>query len=49
MYGAADYVQSLTTVCTPHHGMRLIDNCLRYPQRNLIENVDKVFEAVGLS
>ena len=28
MYGLSERVESLTTVCSPHHGMKLIDNCL---------------------
>ena len=49
MFNASDSVQSLTTVCSPHKGMRLIDNINKDPQNNLIEHVDKAFEAVGLS
>ena len=45
----ADMVQSLSTICTPHLGMRLIDNIHAKPDRNIIERVERVFEAVGLS
>ena len=49
LFGGAACVQSLTTVCTPHRGMRLIDNCHKHPEKYVIENADKAFEAVGLS
>jgi triacylglycerol lipase len=49
MFNASDCVASLTTVCSPHNGMSLIDNCNKYPEKYVLENVDKAFEAVGLS
>ena len=49
LYEASKHVQSLTTICSPHLGMRLIDNCNKNPSKHPIEKVDKIFEAVGLS
>ena len=50
LYGAdANLVRSLTTVSSPHHGCRLVDNCAKYPARFQIELAEKAFEAVGLS
>jgi triacylglycerol esterase/lipase EstA (alpha/beta hydrolase family) len=49
LYGANTHVRSLTTICSPHKGMRLVDNCSRMPERYLIEDCEKAFEAVGLS
>ena len=33
LYGMDEHVQSLTTLSTPHHGLRLIDMIKRYPSR----------------
>ena len=49
MYGASAHVRSLTTVCSPHRGMRLMDNYSTMPERFLIEDSEKAFEAVGVS
>ena len=49
LFGASAHVRSLTTVCSPHHGMRLIDNCSKMPERFLIEDAEKALEAVGVS
>lgn len=50
LYGMdANLVRSLSTVSTPHLGMRLIDNHARWPDRFLIELSEKAFEAVGVS
>ena len=49
LYGASANVRSLTTICSPHKGMRLIDNCSKMPERFLIEDCEKAFEAVGVS
>ena len=49
LYGASANVRSLTTVCSPHRGMRLIDNITRMSERFLIEDSEKAFEAVGVS
>jgi hypothetical protein len=38
----------LSTVCTPHHGMKLIDNIEKYDKYD-IELTEKAFEAVGMS
>ncbi len=49
LYGAGANVRSLSTVCSPHLGMRLIDNYSKSSERFLIEEGEKAFEAVGLS
>jgi len=49
LFGAGSAVRTLTTVCSPHHGMRLIDNGLKFPEKCPIELAEKAFEAVGLS
>lgn len=49
MFGASQHVQSLSTVCSPHQGSNLIDCLMNDPGRHSITDVDKVFEAVGLS
>lgn len=37
MHNAGKYVTSLSTICTPHQGSKLVDNLLNDPQRNEIE------------
>lgn len=49
LFGASAQVRSLTTLCTPHKGMRLIDNCTLHPERCQLEMAEKAIEAVGLS
>ena len=49
LFGASANVRSLTTVCSPHLGMRLVDNCIRYPERCPLELAEKAIEAVGLT
>ena len=49
LFGASSNVRSLTTVCSPHLGMRLVDNCIRYPERCPLELAEKAIEAVGLT
>ena len=49
LYGASKHVQSLSTVCTPHKGMKLIDDIVNKPIQGQVEYVDKAFEAVGMS
>jgi triacylglycerol esterase/lipase EstA (alpha/beta hydrolase family) len=49
LFGASAHVRSLTTLSSPHLGMRLVDNCQRYPNRCSIEMAEKALEAVGLS
>lgn len=50
MYGAADRVQSLTTLSSPHHGLRLIDLALqsgRFDNEAML--IEKAFEMLGLT
>lgn len=49
LFGANEYVQSLTTVCSPHHGMKFVDTCNAKPNRYSIDNFDKIFDALGMS
>jgi triacylglycerol lipase len=49
MHNADKHVQSLSTICSPHQGSRLVDNLVNDPSRCLIEEVEKAFEALGLS
>ena len=49
LFGANAQVRSLTTISSPHKGMRLIDNCISKPVLCEISLADKAFEAVGLS
>ena len=49
LFGASAIVRSLSTVCSPHHGMRMVDNCNKHPNRYSIEMADKALEAVGLT
>lgn len=51
MYGANEYVKSLTTVCTPHLGCRLIDKSQedRYAKDDYQENMERVWEILGLT
>lgn len=46
--GMNKHVQSLTTLSTPHHGMRLIDMIKRYPSRYEIDRLEKAIEQLGL-
>jgi hypothetical protein len=49
MFGANKNVQSLTTVCSPHHGMKLIDNYHKDEGRYELSRLDKPLEILGLS
>ena len=52
MFGADKNVQSLTTICSPHRGMRLIDLALgRDGDRGArsLDNLERVFEVLGLT
>ncbi len=49
MSGAGKMVSSLTTVCSPHHGMKLIDNLHRHEEKYRVELLDKPLEILGLS
>ena len=45
-----EHVQSLTTLSTPHHGLRLIDLVTRFPDRHQygLQRTEKAIEALGL-
>lgn len=47
--GAAKNVSTLTTICTPHNGLRLIDNLRKSPEKYSIEMVEKAFDVLGMS
>ena len=49
MLGGSDHIQSLTTVSSPHHGMRLIDRLGEDPEHVWFENLERVFEILGTS
>ena len=49
MYGASTHVKTLTTVCSPHHGMKSIDMALEYPGKYPLDHYEKALEAVGVS
>jgi len=48
MFEANKNVSTLTTICTPHHGMSLIDKIQSQGHQN-ISNLDRVFENLGLT
>mmetsp|Transcript_23424 Transcript_23424/g.23064 ORF Transcript_23424/g.23064 Transcript_23424/m.23064 type:complete len:119 (+) Transcript_23424:188-544(+) len=49
LYGANKYVSSLTTICTPHLGLQLIDNYNRNRNRHNLEEMDRPLEILGIS
>lgn len=49
MFGASALVKTLTTICSPHRGMRMIDNAFKYPKHESLEMCEKAIEAVGLT
>lgn len=49
MYGADQHVSSLTTVCSPHLGMKLVDMLHIHPDKAHVEYFEKALEAVGIS
>lgn len=50
MFGANKYVNSLTTICTPHHGMELLHaaESVKHQGKGL-ENLERVFEVLGIT
>ena len=45
-----EHVASLTTICTPHHGMKLIDKARALPNSHGdIVTLEKAFEVLGMS
>ena len=49
MFGADKQVQSLTTVSTPHQGMKLIDITNDKAWRGNLLNLERVFEVLGIT
>ena len=49
MFGADNHVESLTTICTPHSGMRLIDLTNDEQWRGNLNNLERVFEILGIT
>jgi triacylglycerol lipase len=49
MFGANKHVQSLTTICSPHRGMKLIDLANDQQWRGNLENLERVFEVLGIT
>jgi hypothetical protein len=50
MFGADEYVSSLTTVCAPHRGSSLIDHMLDTPTSDVkIRHVERIFEVLGIT
>jgi hypothetical protein len=49
MFGAAEQVQSLTTISTPHKGMKLIDLTNDKEWRGDLLNLERVFEILGVT
>ena len=49
MHGADSQIASLTTVSSPHHGMKLIDRSLDENELGSIENMHRVFEILGIT
>ena len=48
--GAADYVASLTTICTPHRGCRFVDKACKLPEglyRFIARLLDGAFRKIG--
>lgn len=41
LFGANQYVNTLTTVCTPHLGLRVVDNMKSKDYRYQLEKLDK--------
>ena len=49
MFGAQNHVDSLTTICSPHQGMRLIDLANDEQWRGNLNNLERVFEILGIT
>ena len=50
LQGLSGQVQSLTTLCTPHHGLTLIDRARTYPQLfGDLSHTEKALEVLGMS
>ena len=49
MFGADKQVQSLTTISTPHQGMKLIDLTNDKGWRGNLDNLERVFEILGIT
>ena len=53
MFGANKSIASLTTICTPHKGLKLMDLFLETPHKSTmdsgLDNLERVFEVLGLT
>ena len=49
MFEAHKLVSSLTTVCTPHLGMALIDRAYGEPWHGNLENLERIFDVLGIT
>ena len=50
LHGLNSRVRSLTTLCTPHHGMTLVDKSLMFPdQFGDMSQSDRAFDILGMS
>jgi triacylglycerol lipase len=49
MFDGAEYINSLTTVCSPHLGMKLIDEMNKDPEYELFDNLERVFDILGVN
>lgn len=49
LFGAGEFVKSLTTICSPHQGLKLIDTYKANLHKYEIEQVDKAFNVLGVS
>jgi hypothetical protein len=49
MFGGHNQIQSLTTICSPHSGMKLIDLTNDKGWRGDLYNLERVFEILGIT
>ena len=48
--GLSKSVRSLTTICSPHHGLTLIDRARAYPEQyGDLSHTERAIEALGMS
>jgi hypothetical protein len=47
MQGGSNHIESLTTVSSPHLGMKLIDELNKNPEDEQFDNLERVFEILG--
>ena len=49
MFEGHQHIESLTTVCSPHLGMKLIDESNKDSQDEIFDNLERVFEILGIT